>query len=260
MKKKKKHSLLPWILILVFITAMLPIAYFVYKKHVQNTRVEPAKAAFYTAFGIPIPTGYTIHGIDVSKHQQYIHWPAVAKMEIKNTKINFVFIKATEGLNDTDKYFKFNWQQLKQQQLTRGAYLFFLATKSGKQQAENYIKTVQLEKGDLPPVVDIEELYGVAPTVMRKRVKECLDVLEQHYKVKPIVYSYVDFYEQYMGKNFDDYPLWIAHYFEKEKPRINRDWQFWQHNENGRINGITTKVDFNVFKGDTTSFNKLLIP
>jgi lysozyme len=257
-KKKNKNPLLTWILVLA-LAASIPLIYFIYKKHLQNSTEEPAKAAFYTAFGIPIPTGYTIHGIDVSKHQQYIHWPAVATMEIKNTKINFAFIKATEGLNDTDKYFSFNWKQLQEQKITRGAYLFFLATKSGKLQAENYIKRVQLTKGDLPPVVDVEELYGVPAATMRKRVKECLDVLEKHYKVKPIVYSYVDFYEQNLGNSFNDYPLWIAHYFEKEKPRISRDWQFWQHNEKGRVNGITTKVDFNVFKGDTTAFKNLLV-
>jgi lysozyme len=62
-----------------------------------------------------------------------------------------------------------------------------------------------------------------------------------------------------LGKKFNDYPLWIAHYFEKDKPRISRDWHFWQHSENGRVNGITTKVDFNVFKGDSTAFKQLLI-
>jgi len=254
---KKQVTNLLW-LMAIAVSVSIPIIYSIYQKHQQNKQ-EPAVTTYYTAFGIPIPGGYSLHGIDVSKHQAYIHWPAVAKMEIKNTKINFAFIKATEGLNDTDKYFNYNWKKLEEQQITKGAYLFFLATKSGKLQAENYIKTVRLSKGDLPPVLDVEELYGVAPATMRLRVQECLDVLEKHYKVKPILYSYVDFYENNLGKKFNDYPLWIAHYFEKDKPRISRDWHFWQHSENGRVNGITTKVDFNVFKGDSTAFKQLLI-
>jgi lysozyme len=180
-------------------------------------------------------------------------------MEIKNIKIGFAFVKATEGLDDSDKYFKYNWKKLNEANIPRGAYLFFLATKSGTKQAANFIKTVQLQKGDLPPVLDVEELYGVPSATMRLRVKECLNTLEQHYKVKPIIYSYANFYESFLGKEFDDYPLWVAHYFETEKPRIARNWQFWQHNENGKVNGITTKVDFNVFKGDSIAFKNILI-
>jgi lysozyme len=51
----------------------------------------------------------------------------------------------------------------------------------------------------------------------------------------------------------------VAHYLEKDKPRIKRRWNFWQHNERGRVNGITTPVDFNVFNGDGDEFNDILI-
>ncbi len=245
--------------ILIAIAVFTPISYFIYTVYNKEKRKSAAEIIRYSAFGIDMPPNFTIHGIDVSKHQEYIHWPSVKAMEIKNIKISFAFIKATEGLTDTDKYFKKNWKTLKANNITRGAYLFFLATKSGKDQADNFIKTVNLQKGDLPPVVDIEELYGIEPATMRLRVMECLETLQKHYGVKPILYSYVNFYDNYLGTDFNDYPLWIAHYFEKEKPRIDRDWSFWQHSEKGRVNGITTSVDFNVFKGDSTNFKSLLI-
>jgi hypothetical protein len=54
--------------------------------------------------------------------------------------------------------------------------------------------------------------------------------------------------------------LWVAHYEQPTGPRIGRDWSFWQHNEKGHVNGIAQEVDFNVFKGDTVAFKKLLIP
>jgi lysozyme len=53
--------------------------------------------------------------------------------------------------------------------------------------------------------------------------------------------------------------LWAAHYYEYNQPRISRDWSFWQHSEAGRVNGIISKVDFNVFNGDSTAFIDLLI-
>jgi lysozyme len=51
----------------------------------------------------------------------------------------------------------------------------------------------------------------------------------------------------------------VAHYLAKNKPRVKRDWNFWQHNEAGHVNGITGFVDFNVFNGDSADFQQLLI-
>ena len=94
---------------------------------------------------------------------------------------------------------------------------------------------------------------------MRVELKLWLNMIETHYGVKPIIYTYVDFYERYLGKDFDNYPLWIAHYVKRRQPRINREWLFWQFNENGTVNGIRRHTDFNVFNGDTTLFNSLLV-
>ena len=143
--------------------------------------------------------------------------------------------------------------------MVRGAYHFFIATKSGKTQAENFISTVELQPGDMPPVLDVEQSYGISAVKLRQRVKEWLVTVENYYGVKPIVYTNVDFYKQILKDEFDEYPLWVAHYLQKEKPRIYRDWHFWQYSENGRVNGIVYKVDFNVFNGDSTAFSNLLI-
>jgi lysozyme len=51
----------------------------------------------------------------------------------------------------------------------------------------------------------------------------------------------------------------VAHYTDENEPDINRNWLFWQHSETGRVNGITEKVDFNVFAGDNKLFSNLLI-
>ncbi len=218
-----------------------------------------AKFAVYPAFGIELPLGYTIRGIDVSSHQEYIFWPSVQQMHVRDAKLQFVFIKATEGLKDVDKQFKYNWQAAKQAGLVRGAYHYFLATKSGKDQAKNFINTVKIEPGDLPPVLDVEQLYGINQAVMRKGVLDWLQTVEAAYKIRPIIYSSSDFYINYLGKDLADYPLWVAHYLNNNKPTIKRDWVFWQHSEAGKVNGITTKVDFNVFGGDSTQFAALLV-
>jgi lysozyme len=180
-------------------------------------------------------------------------------MRVRNIKIGFVFIKATEGIGRTDSRFSYNWAKAKENNIPRGAYHFFLATKSGKLQAENFIDAVRLQKGDLPPVLDIEQTYGIGTEKMRKEVKVFLQTVENYYGATPIIYTNVDFYRQNLGKEFDEYPLWAAHYLEQQHPRIDRSWIFWQHSESGRINGILSRVDFNVFNGDSTTFRKLLL-
>jgi lysozyme len=213
----------------------------------------------YPEFGIEIPVNYSIHGIDVSKYQDAIDWGLVKDMKVGDVRLSFAFIKATEGLGNEDAYFQRNWRKARDAGLARGAYHFFLSTKSGKAQAENFINSVELMPGDLPPVLDIEQTYGVPPEKMRERAKEWLQTVSGYYHIVPIIYTNVDFYRQYLKDDFDGYPLWVAHYLQKERPRVYRDWAFWQHSEAGRVNGILTRVDFDVFNGDSAEFRKLLI-
>jgi len=219
------------------------------------------KARFvrYAEFGISIPEEYPIHGIDVSRYQQLIAWDAVKAMQVKKIRLGFVFIKATEGIVNTDPQFRRNWKRSKDAEMIRGAYHFFLPTKDGRMQAENFIKAVDLKTGDLPPVLDIEQTYGLSRDVIKNEVKEWLDIVGANYNVKPIIYTNIDFYKQNLGSDFDDYPLWVAHYYQPRQPRIKRDWLFWQHNDNGRVNGVSTPVDFDVFRGDSAMFSQLLI-
>lgn len=253
MARRKKTGKKWWILLIVFaatLAFMLGYDWWLSRK---------SRFVRYPAFGISIPENYLIHGIDVSRYQSIISWDAVKEMKVKNVRLGFVFIKATEGIVNTDPQFRRNWKKSKQAGMVRGAYHFFLATKDGREQAENFISAVDLEEGDLPPVVDIEQTYGVSLPVLKKELKEWLDLIEYYYGAKPIIYTNVDFYSRCLGKEFNSYPLWAAHYFQYDTPRINRQWDFWQHSEEGRVNGILSKVDFNVFNGDSLEFRNILM-
>jgi lysozyme len=254
MAKKKSANLSPKKIVLAFLAVVITggLLYWWYKA------TQP-DFIHYSAFGIEIPTEFSIHGIDVSKYQQRVNWEAVRDMEVEDVKIGFTFIKATEGLGNMDACFKRNWEKSAEAGLPRGAYHFFIAPKSGADQAENFIRRVELTRGDLPPVLDVEQTYGVGPEKLRAEVHAFLDRVETHYGVKPIIYTNVDFYNRYLGPEFDQYPLWVAHYLKKDRPRISRSWAFWQYSETGNVDGIRGKVDFNVFNGDSTDFKDLLI-
>lgn len=223
--------------------------------------VAPAPSSVrYPEFGISIPSNYGIHGIDVSRYQQTISWKLVKQMKANDIRLGFAFIKATEGASLVDPFFQRNWKKAREAGMIRGAYHFFNPKKDGKSQAQRFIKTVALQSGDLPPVLDIEKGWGVSKSRLQQEVRAWLLAVEAAYGVKPILYTYVTFYEKYLQGAFDDYPLWIAHYYQPGSPRIGRNWHFWQHSEEGRVNGIAAKVDFNVFNGDSADFRALLLP
>jgi len=252
---RQKKRLLRYALAILLLLMVTTIAWMIISKKAYRK----AKFTRYPEFGIAIPESYSIHGIDVSKYQSAIAWEEVKAMQVKHIQIGFAFIKATEGIGNTDPRFGRNWRKSKEAGICRGAYHFFIASKDGRMQAENFIKRVDLEPGDLPPVLDIEQMNGATAAELRKEAKRWLETAEAYYNVRPIIYTNVDFYNRVLGSEFDSYPLWVAHYYEPEQPRIKRGWVFWQHSDEGRVNGIVPKVDFNVFNGDSLAFRQLLL-
>jgi lysozyme len=215
----------------------------------------------YKSFNVRIPSGYTVHGIDVSSYQGKINWQKVKAMDDDGVHISFAFIKATEGVLSMDPYFQRNWREAPKAGIVCGAYHYFLPQKSGLWQARFFLQTVKVEKGDLPMVVDVEQLYKTSPAKMRGQLLSFINYIETKTGVKPIIYTNISFYQDYLQGYFDDYTLWIAHYYQPVlNINSNTNWRFWQHSDKARINGISQKVDFNVFRGDSTAFQKLLIP
>jgi lysozyme len=245
--------------VLVFMALVLALALWQPPRRSSSGPDYESNFTLYPGFGLYLPNGYRIHGIDVSRYQSRINWALVKKMRDNNVEVGFAFIKATEGGYFTDPQFSRNWQNSRRVGLTRGAYLFFRAGGDGKRQAHHFIDLVTLRQGDLPPVVDVETLNNASAGTLIAQLADCLETLERHYGVKPILYSNATFYNTYLHSYFGQYPLWVAHYFELQRPRVNRHWHFWQHAESGRVNGINGFVDFNVFNGDSTDFEALLV-
>jgi len=120
---------------------------------------------------------------------------------------------------------------------------------------------VKLTKGDLPPVVDIEVSNGRSAAKIREGLKIFINRLEKHYTIKPIIYTNINFYNTYLKGSFEEYPLWIAGYFDHDRfyNEFSTSWIIWQHSEKGKVDGIKGNVDFNVFKGSLAKLQKMRI-
>jgi lysozyme len=198
---------------------------------------------------------FPTRGIDVSHYQSTIHWE-----EVSQQGIQFVFVKATEGREFNDSLFSRNWAAIRQVGLKRGAYHFFRGFVPAEEQAKNFIRSVAMEPGDLPPVLDVETRDGLSKPEFLAHMQTWLFMVEIAYGIKPIIYTNQKFYNANLAGYFDDYPLWIARYGAKT-PRLSdgRKWLFWQHKDTGKMKGIDGNVDMNVFQGDLADLEKLCL-
>jgi len=199
-----------------------------------------------------------VAGIDVSEYQGVIDWTKVKTIEDR-FPVGFVFIRATAGNDRADNTFKENWRAAKKNKITRGAYHYYRPNENSIEQAALFIKTVQLKKGDLPPVLDIEQLpKNQSIDSLKVGLKRWLKKVENHYGVQPIIYSGEKYYAAFLHKEFSEYTFWIANYnvFVEE---IKPNWLFWQFTEKASVDGISGNVDVNIYNGSKVKLNYLTI-
>ena len=210
-------------------------------------------------YGVCMPVGYQMHGIDVSHYQGDINWKRLEQTRQGKFPVQFIFMKATEGGDFSDDKFVANFDSAKAHGFVRGAYHFYNPKTDANKQADFFIRSVKLEPGDLPPVLDIEKKSKDVKK-LQQDLKIWLRKIESHYGVKPIIYASYRFKTKYLNDSiFDTYPYWIAHYYV-DSVRYQGEWKFWQHTDVGTLPGIDEKVDLNVFNGTSADLQKLLIP
>jgi lysozyme len=203
-------------------------------------------------------------GIDVSAAQGNIDWNKVAQSNL----INYVFCKASEGLNFTDQQFKTNWPAIKAHGLVRGAYHFARLSADATAQAEYFVSTLgQLDLTDML-VLDIET-GSISGEEFTNWTLTWLERVEALTGCISIVYTGGPFFNSHGGKPDADtitklskYPLWLAAYVNNPSAYVpvewsHLSWSFWQRSgdiaASGdtilHVPGIYGNVDRDVFNG-----------
>jgi lysozyme len=204
----------------------------------------------------PDPGRFPVRGIDVSHHQGRIDWPAV-----RAAGIEFAFIKASEGGDHRDREFARNWQEASRAGVARGAYHFFTFCTPGPSQAENFTTLLLPDRGELPPIADVEfsgncESWESIDRI-RTELDAFLDAVAAAAGRRPMLYFTREAYLRVLEGRFDGYPTWPRSIIGPPRARFG-PWHFWQFADNGRVGGIQTLVDLNVFRGDRIEFQALL--
>lgn len=209
-------------------------------------------------YGVCMPAGYNVHGIDISHYQGEVDWKMLSQTRQSQFPVRFIFMKATEGGDFADNHFVANFDSARVHGFIRGAYHFYNPKTDPIRQAEFFKNSVNLEPGDLPPVLDIEK-KAKDMNRLRDDLKIWLQLIEEHYGVKPIIYAPYKFKTSYLNDSvFNSYPYWIAHYYV-DSVRYEGDWSFWQHHDAGTLPGIDEQVDLNIFNGSLQQLDSMLI-
>ncbi len=200
-------------------------------------------------------------GMDISHYQRKedIAWDSLS-IGNRSVPLKFVVLRATMGNRSADKNFEEFWTISKKHELIRGAYHFYRADEDPVLQANNFLGTVKLESGDLPPILDIEKIPRKKTTKkLIEDLKIWCRIVEEAYGVKPIIYTYYYYHKDFLKGEFDDYPLWLANYNDVPQPTPDSEWKIWQFTENGIVYGINTKVDLNVYNGNLWSLKRMTL-
>lgn len=186
-----------------------------------------------------------IYGLDVSHHQKDIDWAKVKHWN--GNEISFVYIKATEGATYLDKKYLENFAGAQKNGLLVGSYHYFRTTSSVKKQFENFINRVDKNKQDLIPLIDVEEKKQWNDSEFHKNFQAFLDLVENHYGSKPMIYTVNSFYNRHLSGKYKKYHFLIGRYGNNPPNMRDRsNWTIWQFTEKGRVDGIPQNVDIDV--------------
>ena len=199
-------------------------------KPAQDTTKKEAKPAAEQPQRPPVNTETTkFDAIDVSKHQGTIDWEELKK----NSKIQLVYIKATEGSDYIDPKYKENIRNARRHGFKVGSYHFLTNRSSATSQFRNFVRNVNREEQDLLPVIDVEEVGRWSSVQLRDSLKVFADLLEDYYGCKPVIYTSEKFFIKHLGRAFSGYPLFIAKYNSTTQPEIGYKWVLWQFTDRG---------------------------
>lgn len=194
-------------------------------------------------------TAFTVRGIDISHHNGLVEWAKV------DSGLAFVIMKATQGNRFKDPRFDSNWKEARKKGLVRGAYHYFHPGIPASEQFQHFKSVVQLEKGDMPPMLDVEN-----KRCDMNEVGKWMDMAEQHYGMKPVLYSTFGFFKVFIADRIPACRVWL--YSDENRDFIpaveNYDCILWQHSHRGNLRGFKGPVDLNRFLGDRIAFEALL--
>lgn len=197
------------------------------------------------------------NGIDVSYYQGDIDWNAV-----KSSGVEFVLIRVgyrglTSGTLNNDTKFTTYMQGALAADLKVGVYFFSQAITPAEaiEEANFVLARIAGYNLSLPVVIDYEYGGSDGGRIYNANLSKdaatavcaafCDQVAASGYK--PMVYANKNMLENNLNGAYlgEAYNVWLAHYTDKTS--YANKYSFWQYTSDGYVNGISTRVDMNIW-------------
>ena len=188
----------------------------------------------------------SIKGIDVSEFQGKIDWE-----KVKATGIKYAILRCGYGIDTTnqdDSYFERNIEECERLGIPYGVYLFSYANtvEKAKSEAQHTLRLIKGHKLALGVWYDIED-----NNTSGKASKETLTNIINTYcnTIKNAgyecgVYASVSWLDSKIEKQIKNaFPIWVAQYYSKCE--YKEKYVLWQYTSDGKVDGISGRVDMN---------------
>ena len=163
-----------------------------------------------------VPEGFAF-GIDVSQYNGDIKWDVVKSQKKTKDPIKFVIVRSSAGVNKDSRYEK-NYKGAKENGFIVGSYHYYRPNENSAKQFESFKSALHLEKGDILPVVDIEVPSRVqSMSSLKAGLRNFVNLCEKEYGVKPIIYTKLSMWRDYLQSDFSDCQLWVAAYTQSRR-------------------------------------------
>ena len=217
-------------------------------------RMAHASSVFLRVSNARINSKYK-EGIDVSHYQGSINWDEVAN----GTPISYVYLKATEGASLVDNTYERNLNEAHRVGLSVGSYHFYRPNVDWRKQFDNMTAVVKMDEQDLVPIIDIEHRGSTNLNDFIADLRSFIEKVTEYYGKKPLLYTYHNFYNNYLQGAFTDYHFMIARY-RSDSPTLNdgKDYIMWQYTSTGSVPGIRGHVDRSKIMGNY-SLNQVMM-
>lgn len=207
---------------------------------------------FTTSFCYALgPSSNVIYdGIDISAWQEGVDFE-----QVKNAGYDVVYIKASQGTDYIDPYFKSYYNEAKNLGLQVGLYHFLTArnVSDAVSEADFFSYVISGTTPDCRLAMDFEQLNGLSNEEVNAIARAFLERVEERTGKETVIYTdasnAINVYDYSIAQ---DYPLWIAEY-GVEEPVDNGKWSSWvgfQYTSSGNVPGILGAVDLDKFTED----------
>lgn len=222
-------------------------------KHIiKNVFLIIILSLLFTSF-ISVPTygfgpssNQIYQGIDISSWQRNVDFSAV-----KNSGINIVYIKSSEGRSYINPFFESSYSNAKANGLKVGFYHYVTArtTQQAISEANFFARVVSGKEADCKLAMDFENFGNLSINQINEISKIFLETLENVTNSEAIIYSNAYSARTIFSQELTKYPLWVANY-GVSAPGSNGKWETWvgwQYTSTGTVNGVSGYVDRNQF-------------